>query len=452
MTEPADDPAAPPTAALDADQVRGARYLGRVFPLLAKLRPDGCARDRAGNRTLFYDQYAALVLLSMFSPAMDSLRAIRQASALTKVQKLLGCPRASLGSLSEAARVFDPELLEGVAAELGAELKPMAADPRLADVRGALTLCDGTLLRALPRLAASAWKTSRTGNPMHGWRMHCQFDLSLGVPSAVAVTDYRNSGASDERAVLKGTLAAGRCYVMDRGYFAYGLFDAVVAAGSDYVCRVKRSAGVAAAAAAAPAEAGAGTKAEAEAEAGAEEREVTAAARAAGVVRDVVVAARPADGRRRACGHRVRLVYAEVTVAPRAARGDGKPHGPPEAQTLILATNMLDAPAEVVALVYKHRWGVELFFRFFKRVLGCRHLISDDPRGVSIQCYCAVIACLLLTLWSGRPAADKETWRMVGWFLAGLADESELLAHLGRPDRRGVKLAAKEALWKKLGY
>src|SRR5690242_10372294 len=118
MTEPADDPAAPPTAALDADQVRGARYLGRVFPLLAKLRPDGCARDRAGNRTLFYDQYAALVLLSMFSPAMDSLRAIRQASALTKVQKLLGCPRASLGSLSEAARVFDPELLEGVAAEL----------------------------------------------------------------------------------------------------------------------------------------------------------------------------------------------------------------------------------------------------------------------------------------------------------------------------------------------
>src|SRR3954453_130595 len=97
-------------AALDPDQVCGAKYLGRVFPLLARLRPDGCARDRAGNRTLFYDQYAALVLLSMFSPAMDSLRAIRQASALKKVQKLLGCPpRAySLGSLSEAARVFDP--------------------------------------------------------------------------------------------------------------------------------------------------------------------------------------------------------------------------------------------------------------------------------------------------------------------------------------------------------
>jgi len=420
-----DDDATTATAGLDPEQVRGARYLGRVFPLLARLRPDGCARDRAGNRTLFYDQYAALVLLSMFSPAMDSLRAIQQASALGKVRKLLGCPRASLGSLSEAARVFDPALLAGVAAELGAELKPLAADPRLADVRGALTLCDGTLLRALPRLAASAWKTSRTGAPMHGWRMHCQFDLSLGVPSAVELTDYRNSGTSDERAVLKARLAAGRCYVMDRGYFNYALFDAVVAAGSDYVCRVKRSLAVDAT----------------------DERPVTDAARAAGVARDVV--ARVGDGRR-GCDHPVRLVYVEVTVAPRAARGNGKPGGPPRRETLILATNLLDVPAEVVALAYRHRWGVELFFRFFKQVLGCRHLISDAPGGVAIQCYCAVIACLLLTLWGGR-AAGKATWRMVGWFLTGVADEGELLAHLSAPDNRGVKLAANEARWKELG-
>jgi hypothetical protein len=136
MTEAADElgaSTAPPAAALDPGQVRGAKYLGKVLPLLARLRPDGCARDRAGNRTLFYDGYGGLVLLSMFSPAMDSLRAVQQASALKKVQKLLGCSRASLGSLSEAARVFDPDLLKGVAAELGADLKPLATDPRRED-------------------------------------------------------------------------------------------------------------------------------------------------------------------------------------------------------------------------------------------------------------------------------------------------------------------------------
>jgi len=417
--------------------VRGAKYLKRVLALLGRLHDDATARDRAGNRTLFYDQYAALLLFAMFSPAVDSLRAVGQASALPKVRKLLGCPPGpggrgySLGSLSEAARVFDPDLLRGVIAELGKDLKPLATDPRLADVRGALTLVDGTLLKALPRLAASAWKTSRTGNPMHGWRMHCRLDLSLGTPAGVDVTDYRNSGDADERAVLRANLAAGRCYVMDRGYFAYALFDAIVAAASDYVCRVKQHLAFAVT----------------------QERPVTPAAKEAGVVRDAVVTA--GDGRRagRRAGHPVRLVWVEVDVAPRAARGggSGKPQGPPRRETLILATNQLDLPAELVAVVYRHRWAVELFFRFFKQTLGCRHLFSDDPGGVAIQCYCAVIACMLLALWTGRKA-DRATWRMLGWFMAGLADEADVLAHVSRPDNRGVKLRAKEELWKKLGY
>jgi hypothetical protein len=264
--------------------------------------------------------------------------------------------------------------------------------------------------------------------------MHCQLDLSLGVPvpaagGGVAVTDYRNSGDSDEREVLRQKLGAGRCYVADRGYFAYGLFDDIVGAKSDYVCRVKRSLSFAVA----------------------EERPVTAAAKGAGVARDAVVTA--GEGRRagRRAGHPVRLVWVEVDVAPRAARGTGKPQGPPRRETLILATNLLDVPAELVAVVYRHRWGVELFFRFFKQVLGCRHLLSDDPGGVTIQCYCAVIACLLLTLWTGRKA-DKATWRMAYWFLTGLASEADLLAHANRPDNTGVKLRAKDALWKKLGY
>jgi hypothetical protein len=125
------------------EQVRGMKYLDRVLPLLQRLHDDATARDRAGNRTLFYDQYAALVLLAMFSPALDSLRAIQQASATRKVKQLLGCSRASLGSLSEAARVFDPTLLEQVIAELGQELAPLAKDPRLtADVRNTLVLVD----------------------------------------------------------------------------------------------------------------------------------------------------------------------------------------------------------------------------------------------------------------------------------------------------------------------
>ena len=94
---------------IEPEQVRGLKHLRRINTLLHRLHDDATARDRAGNRTLFFDQYAGLVLLSMFSPAIDSLRAIRQASAMPKVRKLLGCSRASLGSLSEASRVLESQ-------------------------------------------------------------------------------------------------------------------------------------------------------------------------------------------------------------------------------------------------------------------------------------------------------------------------------------------------------
>src|SRR4051794_14771484 len=90
-------PSAPP-----AGQLQGFKYFTLLGPLLERLRPVGTARDRAGNRQLFFDQYAALFLLYFFSPVLTSLRGLQQATGLDKVQKLLGCGRVSLGALSEA--------------------------------------------------------------------------------------------------------------------------------------------------------------------------------------------------------------------------------------------------------------------------------------------------------------------------------------------------------------
>ena len=98
--------------------ITGLKYFARLAPLMARLHDDGCARDRAGNRELHYDQYCLLILLYLFNPVLVSLRAVQQASELPNVQKKLGCSRAALGSLSEAATVFDPERLKAIIAEL----------------------------------------------------------------------------------------------------------------------------------------------------------------------------------------------------------------------------------------------------------------------------------------------------------------------------------------------
>src|SRR5437016_12186384 len=96
----------------------GFKYLDRLVPMLERLHDVGCARDRAGNRKLHYDQYCLLVLLALFNPVVRSLRALQRASTLGKVQRRLGCPRTSLGALSEAAAVFDPARLDGIIGEL----------------------------------------------------------------------------------------------------------------------------------------------------------------------------------------------------------------------------------------------------------------------------------------------------------------------------------------------
>ena len=96
---------------------------------------------------------------------------------------------------------------------------------------------------------------------------------------------------------------------------------------------------------------------------------------------------------------------------------------------LRIATNLLDVPAEIISLIYRFRWTIELFFRFFKQILGCRQLYFHSQNGIELQAYCAIIACMLLCLWTGRKPT-KRTYEMVCYYFLGLASEAELLEHL----------------------
>ncbi len=62
-------------------------------------------------------------------------------------------------------------------------------------------------------------------------------------------------------------------------------------------------------------------------------------------------------------------------------------------------------------------------------MLVCSHLLSHGENGIKIQCYCAIIACLLINLWTGRKPT-KRTFEMLCYYFSGLANEAELLAHL----------------------
>ncbi len=111
--------------------------------------------------------------------------------------------------------------------------------------------------------------------------------------------------------------------------------------------------------------------------------------------------------------HPVRVVRLQVSRHPQ--------RGHAASEEITLATNLVDVPADVLAVVYQHRWTIELFFRFFKHVLGCRHLLSHDPVGIQIQTYCAMIVCLLISLWTGRKPTLR-TFEMIQFYFSGWAD------------------------------
>ena len=221
--------------------IQGLKYFDELVPLLERLHDVGTERDRAGNRQLHMDQYCMLVLLFLFNPIVTSLRAIQQASELEKVQKKLGCPRTSLGSLSEATDVFEPERLQEVIAELAGQLKPICQDQRLQDVQHLLTLVDGTVVKTLSRMVQAAYLTSPgDGRRLYAWRLHTHFEVERHIPTRIDVTGGLNVGEQDEHHVLQQHLQPDRCYVMDRGFAKFALFNAIHAVQSSYVCRLPR--------------------------------------------------------------------------------------------------------------------------------------------------------------------------------------------------------------------
>jgi len=59
----------------------------------------------------------------------------------------------------------------------------------------------------------------------------------------------------------------------------------------------------------------------------------------------------------------------EIECKPhRKVTGHTSRGGPEQGDTILIATDLLNVPPEVISLIYKHRWAIEIFFRFFVTV------------------------------------------------------------------------------------
>jgi hypothetical protein len=250
---------------------------------------------------------------------------------------------------------------------------------------------DGSLLPARPQMAWALWQDAQH----RAAKMHVACEVRRQIPVGVTVT----AGNASERAAWRRLVQPGGFYVVDRGDTDYELCQELPDLPCHFLARVQHNAAY-------------------EVQ---EEGPIAAAAQAAGVRRDCLI-------RRLGTAHHTRLLPQPCRVVL-GASGQTKADGAPD--RLVLVTNHLDLEAELMAVAYRWRWAVALFFRWLKGVLGCRHLRRQRENGVRLQVYVAIIASLLISLWVGRPPT-KRTDEMLGFYLSGWASEAEVIAHLAR--------------------
>lgn len=371
-----------------ARRLRAVRLIKPLGKMLTQIHLAGTERDRAGNRRFFYDHYLSLLLLFYANPSLTSLRSLQNASNWEKVRKRLGIPRVSLGSISESVRVFDPALVRPILKELVDLARPHFKG-REAEALENLVAVDGSVFAALPRMTWALWMDE--GH--RGVKLHLQFHACKGVPGDAVLTP----AACSEPAALKTMLEPNRLYVCDRGYASFELFRSILDAGSSLIVRVKDDISVHVQ----------------------EERPISAAAAQAGVVRDVILKRLGTDKHKDVVGRPMRLVIVKVVER------DG------QTKELWLITDRLDLDADLVAIAYRYRWSVELFFRWLKCVLGAKHLLSHNQNGVALQMYAALIVSLLIAIRTGAKPT-KRTFETIQFYLLGWVSDEEFAAHLAQ--------------------
>ena len=338
------------------------------------------------KRLLTEHDYLKSFLFAQFNPVIDSMRGLCAASNLDKVQESVCTRPISLGSFSEAQHVFNETLVERVFTDL------LKKDPDVFNGPGSrharALLIDSTVLRAVPRMGWAEWR--HQGKTQRAVRLHLKFHVLAGEPAGVIISEGRKC----ERVAFAQMLKPGEFYVGDRNYGRdYKLLKRMDELGCGYIFRLCE-----------------GAHSEV-----LESFPISEEDRAAGVVSDCLVR----------LGKRSESHYGPVRLVRIERESMDEP--------LLLLTNRLDPEDYSAALVgelYRSRWNIEMFFRWFKCVLGRPdkwHWMAESEQGVAIQIYCALIAALLLARRFGR-LPTKRLMELLRFHQMGMVSAGELEA------------------------
>lgn len=108
-------------------------------------------------------------------------------------------------------------------------------------------------------------------------------------------------------------------------------------------------------------------------------------------------------------------------------------------RTFVFLTNNMEVTAAQVALLYKNRWQIELFFKWIKQHLKIKSFWGTSENAVRIQLYCAIIAYCLVAIVAEDLKTGRSTYEMLQVIGISLLDKTPVNELLKRIDYKDVK-------------
>ena len=261
-------------------------------------------------------------------------------------------------SFFEAINTRGLEQLLEVFESLGTEARTVL--PKEHSDLGDLTVIDGSLIDAT---LSMYWADYRDGAKKA--KVHVGFDLNHSIPSKIFLTN----GKGDERPFVSQILSPGQTGIMDRYYQCHKNFDQWQQEGKYFVCRIR-----------------ANTK-----------KTLIRAneVKPGSIVFYDAIALLGTPG--------VNQTEKELRVV--GYRVDGINYW--------VATARYDLSAEQIAMIYKLRWDIEIFFAWWKRHLKVYHLIARSRYGLMVQMIGGLITYILLAIYCHSEYGEKVSIRRV---------------------------------------
>ena len=95
-------------------------------------------------------------------------------------------------------------------------------------------------------------------------------------------------------------------------------------------------------------------------------------------------------------------------------------------QAYVFLTNQFDVSAEMIALLYKYRWQVELFFKWTKQHLSVKSFWGRSANAVKTQICIALCAYLLVAIMKKKLKIERSSYEILQIVSVSLFDKTPM--------------------------